>query len=63
MASSNKKQIRDIYRHIGGLASSLKRGAQGENMIISSEHQEAIEALAQYVIEGARYAISSDKLI
>ena len=57
MASSNKKQIRDIYRRINGLAKALKRGARGGNLI-SLEHQEAIETLAQYVIE-AQYMLFS----
>ena len=60
MASSNKKQIRDIYRRIDGLAKSLKRGARGGNLI-SLEHREAIEALAQYVMESSAYALFSDR--
>lgn len=50
MASGNKKQIRDIYRRVDGLAASLKRGAQGGDPL-SPAHQEAIAALAQYVTQ------------
>ncbi|KZV68419.1 hypothetical protein PENSPDRAFT_653235 [Peniophora sp. CONT] len=46
MASSNKKQVRDIYRRIDGLAASLKRGAQDGDPL-SPAHQDAIAALAQ----------------
>ncbi|KZV59194.1 hypothetical protein PENSPDRAFT_695350, partial [Peniophora sp. CONT] len=46
IASSNKKQVRDIYKRIDGLASSLKRGATRDGMI-SPAHQDAIETLAE----------------
>ncbi|VDC05452.1 unnamed protein product [Peniophora sp. CBMAI 1063] len=50
MASSSKKQIRDIYRRIDDLAVSLQRGtAHGEP--ISPAHQDAIETLARDVTE------------
>ncbi|KZV68432.1 hypothetical protein PENSPDRAFT_687290 [Peniophora sp. CONT] len=44
MASSNKKQVRDIYKNIDGLAASLKRGATNDGMI-SPAHQDVIETL------------------
>ncbi|KZV64252.1 hypothetical protein PENSPDRAFT_656726 [Peniophora sp. CONT] len=46
MASSNKKQVRNIYRRIDGLAASLKRGVQEEDLL-SPTHQDAIAVLAQ----------------
>ncbi|KZV68407.1 hypothetical protein PENSPDRAFT_653223 [Peniophora sp. CONT] len=46
MASSNRKQIRDIYRRIDGLAASLKRGIK-DGDLLSPAHQDAIAALAQ----------------
>ncbi|KZV69413.1 hypothetical protein PENSPDRAFT_753386 [Peniophora sp. CONT] len=46
MASSNKKQVRDIYKRIDGLATSLKRGATNDGMI-SPAHQNAIRILAE----------------
>ena len=46
-ASDNKKQIRDIYRRIDALATSLRCGTQDGDML-SSEHQKAIMALARY---------------
>ncbi|VDB88457.1 unnamed protein product [Peniophora sp. CBMAI 1063] len=46
LASSNKKQIRDIYKQIETLAISLKRGVR-DGTPISSEQQDAIAALAQ----------------
>ncbi|KZV68425.1 hypothetical protein PENSPDRAFT_653242 [Peniophora sp. CONT] len=48
MASSNKKQVRDIYKRIDGLAASLKRGAQDGDPLFPA-HQDAIAALAQSV--------------
>ena len=48
MASSNKKQIRDVYRRIDALATSLKCGVQDGDML-SPEHQKAITALARCV--------------
>ncbi|VDB87306.1 unnamed protein product [Peniophora sp. CBMAI 1063] len=45
MACGNKKQIRDIYKRIHGLAASLKRGTK-EGSRITPEHQDAIEVLA-----------------
>ena len=47
MASGNKKQIRDIYKRIDGLATSLKRGAAKDDPI-TPEHEEAIAVLAAY---------------
>ena len=47
-AASNKKQIRDIYRRIDALATSLKCGTQDGDML-SPEHQKAIIALARCV--------------
>ncbi|VDC04906.1 unnamed protein product [Peniophora sp. CBMAI 1063] len=41
----NKKQMRDIYKRIHGLAASLKRGTK-EGSRITPEHQDAIEVLA-----------------
>ncbi|VDC04903.1 unnamed protein product [Peniophora sp. CBMAI 1063] len=48
-ACGNKKQIRDIYKRIHGLAASLKRGTKTGSRI-TPEHQEAIEVLAAYVL-------------
>ena len=47
MASGNKKQIRDIYKRIDGLATSLKRGAAKDSPI-TPEHEAAIAVLAAY---------------
>ena len=49
MASGNKKQIREIYKRIDGLATSLKRGAAKDSPI-TPEHEEAIAVLAAYVL-------------
>ena len=52
MASGNKKQIRDIYKRIDGLAASLKRGAVKASSI-TREHEEAIRVLDTHqVVEG-----------
>ncbi|KZV68399.1 hypothetical protein PENSPDRAFT_17573 [Peniophora sp. CONT] len=48
LASGNKKQIRDMYKRVDGLADSLKRGMM-DGGLISDTHQEAISALAKYV--------------
>ncbi|KZV68429.1 hypothetical protein PENSPDRAFT_18621 [Peniophora sp. CONT] len=45
MASSNKKQVRNIYRRIDSLSASLKRGAQNGDLL-SPAHQDALAALA-----------------
>ncbi|VDC04905.1 unnamed protein product [Peniophora sp. CBMAI 1063] len=45
MACGNKKQIRDMYKRIQGLAASLKRGTK-QGGPITPEHQDAIEVLA-----------------
>ncbi|VDB84802.1 unnamed protein product [Peniophora sp. CBMAI 1063] len=45
MASTNKKQIRDIHKRVIGLAASLKRGASQGSLLVP-EHQDAISALA-----------------
>ncbi|VDC01503.1 unnamed protein product [Peniophora sp. CBMAI 1063] len=46
VASSNKKQIRDIYRRVDALAASLKRGVRDGDPL-SPAHQDIIAALAQ----------------
>ncbi|KZV68416.1 hypothetical protein PENSPDRAFT_754143 [Peniophora sp. CONT] len=46
MASSNKKQVRDIYKRIDGLAASLQHGTV-KGSPITPGHQEAIKALAE----------------
>ena len=51
MASSNKKQIRDIYRAIEDLATSLRCGVQDKSDMLSPGHQEAIAVLSRYVQE------------
>ena len=53
MASGNKKQIRDIYKRIDGLAASLRRGAVKASSI-TREHEEAIRVLAAYVAAALR---------
>ncbi|KZV64254.1 hypothetical protein PENSPDRAFT_690944 [Peniophora sp. CONT] len=45
MASDNKKQVRDTYKRIDGLATALQRGAR-EGSPFTPEHQDAISALA-----------------
>ncbi|VDC05450.1 unnamed protein product [Peniophora sp. CBMAI 1063] len=45
MASSNKQQIRDVYKHIHGLAASLERGSKSDSPA-TPEHQEIVRALA-----------------
>ncbi|KZV64255.1 hypothetical protein PENSPDRAFT_656730 [Peniophora sp. CONT] len=45
-ASGNKKQIRDLYKRVDGLAASLRRGtAQGSPITV--EHHDAISTLAE----------------
>ncbi|KZV68418.1 hypothetical protein PENSPDRAFT_653231 [Peniophora sp. CONT] len=46
MASSNKKQVRDIYKRIDGLAAALQRGTL-KGGPLTPEHQEAIRTLAE----------------
>ena len=46
MASSNKKQIRDLNKRVEGLAASLKRGTKA-GAPLTLEHQEVIRALAE----------------
>ena len=46
MASSNKKQIRDLYKRVEGLTASLKRGARA-GAPLTLEHQEIISALSK----------------
>ncbi|VDC01502.1 unnamed protein product [Peniophora sp. CBMAI 1063] len=46
VASSNKKQIRDVYRRIDGLAASLERGARHGDPL-SPAHQEIAAVLAR----------------
>ena len=49
-ASGNKKQIRDMYRAIDDLATSLRCGTHDEDML-SPKHQEALAALSRCVRE------------
>ncbi|KZV64257.1 hypothetical protein PENSPDRAFT_757409 [Peniophora sp. CONT] len=46
MASGNKKQIRDIYKRVDGLAASLKRGT-AKGSPLTPEHHDAIRSLAE----------------
>ena len=46
MVSGNKKQVRDVYRHIDRLVASLKRGVQNDESL-SSAHYEAMTVLAE----------------
>ena len=48
-ASGNQKQIRDMYRAIDDLATSLRCGAHDESDMLSPGHQEAIMMLSRYV--------------
>ncbi|KZV64249.1 hypothetical protein PENSPDRAFT_174106 [Peniophora sp. CONT] len=48
VASSNKKQVRDIYKRIDGLATALRRGT-AKGSPLTPEHQEAIKSLANDV--------------
>ena len=47
-ASNNKKQIRDMYRAMDDLATSIRCGAHDDDML-SPKHQEAIKVLSRYV--------------
>ncbi|KZV68414.1 hypothetical protein PENSPDRAFT_18116 [Peniophora sp. CONT] len=50
MASANKKQIRDIYKRVDALASTLKRSA-ADGSPLSPAHQDAIHALAKDIVD------------
>ncbi|KZV68044.1 hypothetical protein PENSPDRAFT_687620 [Peniophora sp. CONT] len=50
MASSNQKQIRDIYKRVDVLVASLKSSA-AEGGLVSRAHQEAIQTLADEIAE------------